>query len=58
MEAIKVVICSMALVAACLWMASCAHELDKRDCARLGVELGTTTKFTHGRCWVSGAWNK
>lgn len=58
MDAVKVVVGSMVIVAACLWLASCAHDWDKRDCARLGVELGATTKFTRGKCWVEGHWDK
>lgn len=52
MAALKVFISAMVIMVACMWMASCAHDWDKKDCARLAVELETRTKFVRGTCHV------
>lgn len=51
-DVLKAIIGAAVLIPALLWMASCAHDLDARDCAQLGVELEARTKFVRGKCHV------
>ncbi len=49
----KIIITVLAIVAFGL-MLSCASELDRKDCARKGRELGAEAKIMGNRCVIKG----
>lgn len=49
---LKVIVGAAVIMCALLGMVSCGHDWDKKDCARLAVELETRTKFVRGKCHV------
>lgn len=49
----KIIMIALAIAAFGL-MLSCASELDRKDCARKGRELGAEAKIVGNRCIIKG----